>query len=97
MKTAEDVLGIISFDEKDIKQDALLESKVRQILTDYDANVSLNKPGNVNETINMLVEIRLNAKKEKKYQLADEIRKKLEDIGITLKDTKEGTDFIIKN
>ena len=97
MKTAEDVLGIISFDEKGIKQDALLESKVRQILTDYDANVSLNKPGNVNETINMLVKIRLNAKKEKKYQLADEIRKKLEDIGITLKDTKEGTDFIIKN
>ena len=45
----------------------------------------------------MLVKIRLNAKKEKKYQLADEIRKKLEDIGITLKDTKEGTDFIIKN
>ena len=70
-KTAGDVLGIISFEEKEVKQDSLLE----------------------NELIKMLIDIRLKAKNEKNFQLADEIRKKLDAIGITLKDTKEGTDF----
>jgi cysteinyl-tRNA synthetase len=96
IKTAGDVLGIIAFDGKDIKQDTLLESKVKQIQTDYDTTVNVNKSTNVNEAITRLIEIRLNAKKGKNYQLADEIRKRLEDIGIILKDTKEGTDFIIK-
>ncbi|HSW55382.1 MAG TPA: cysteine--tRNA ligase [Ignavibacteriaceae bacterium] len=70
-KTADDVLGIISFEEKEMKQDSLLE----------------------NELIKMLIDIRLKAKNEKNFQLADDIRKKLENLGITLKDTKEGTDF----
>lgn len=97
IKTAENILGIISFAEKDLKSDALLESKVRQIQTDYDTILNVNKSSNTNEYIKRLIEVRLNAKKEKKYQLADEIRKRLEDIGIILKDTKGGTDFIIKN
>jgi cysteinyl-tRNA synthetase len=71
IKTAGDVLGIISFENKDLKQDSFLE----------------------NELIKILIDIRLKAKSEKNYQLADDIRKKLENLGITLKDTKEGTDF----
>jgi len=70
-KTAGDVLGIISFEEKEVKQDSLLE----------------------NELIKILIDIRLKAKNEKNFQLADDIRKKIENLGITLKDTKEGTDF----
>ena len=97
IRTAGDVLGIISFDEKDIKQGAILESKVEQILIHYNSNSSVNNLTGVNDIINRLIEIRLNAKKGKNYQLADEIRKRLEDIGIILKDTKEGTDFIIKS
>jgi len=97
IKTAENVLGIISFDKKDIKQDTLLESRIRQILTDYDTTLNARKLTNVYEIIKRLIEIRLSAKKEKKYQIADEIRKKLDEIGITLKDTKEGTDFILKS
>jgi len=96
IKTVENILGIISFDEKNLKSDALLESKVRQIQTDYDSILNVNKSSNTNESIKRLIEIRLNAKKEKKYQLADEIRKRLEEIDIILKDTKEGTDFIIR-
>ena len=69
--TASNVLGIISFEEKEMKQDSLLE----------------------NDLIKILIEIRLKAKKEKNFQLADDIRKKLDTLGITLKDTKEGTDF----
>jgi len=45
------------------------------------------------ELIKILIEIRIKAKTEKNFQLADEIRKKLDSLGITLKDTKEGTDF----
>ncbi len=73
-KTAQDVLGIMSFEERELKQDSQLE----------------------NELIKLLIEIRLKAKLEKNFQLADEIRKKLELLGITLKDTKEGTDFFKK-
>jgi cysteinyl-tRNA synthetase len=71
IKTADNVLGIISFKEKEVKQDSLLE----------------------NELIKILIDIRLKAKNEKNFQLADDIRKKLESLAITLKDTKEGTDF----
>lgn len=73
-KTAQDVLGIMSFEERELKQDSQLE----------------------NELIKLLIEIRLKAKLEKNFQLADEIRKKLELLEITLKDTKEGTDFFKK-
>jgi cysteinyl-tRNA synthetase len=72
VNTAEKVLGIISFEEKETKQDSLLE----------------------NELIKILIDIRLKAKNVKNFQLADEIRKKLEGLGITLKDTKEGTDYL---
>ena len=72
IKTADNVLGIISFAEKEVKQDSLLE----------------------NELIKVLIDIRLKAKSEKNFQLADDIRKKMENLSITLKDTKEGTDFI---
>ena len=71
IKTADNVLGIILFEEKEVKQDSLLE----------------------NELIKILIDIRQKAKNEKNFQLADDIRKKLETLGITLKDTKEGTDF----
>ncbi len=43
------------------------------------------------ERINSLIEERLNAKKEKNFQRADEIRLMLEDEGIILEDTKDGT------
>ena len=72
VKTADKVLGIISFLEDEIKKDSGLE----------------------NELIKLLIDIRLNAKSEKNFKLADDIRKNLETLGITLKDTKEGTDFI---
>ncbi|NWG29060.1 MAG: cysteine--tRNA ligase [Ignavibacteriaceae bacterium] len=72
IKTADNVLGIISFEEKEEKKDSWLE----------------------NELIKLLIDIRLKAKSDRNFQLADDIRKKLENFGITLKDTKEGTDFI---
>jgi cysteinyl-tRNA synthetase len=45
----------------------------------------------LDEEIEKLIEEREKAKKEKNYSLADEIRKKLLDMGIVLEDTRQGT------
>ena len=46
---------------------------------------------NTKETINKLIEERLEAKKNKNYQKADKIRQKLLNYGIKIMDNKEGT------
>jgi cysteinyl-tRNA synthetase len=46
----------------------------------------------VNARVKRLVEERLNCRKEKNWQRADEIRKKLAELGVILEDTKAGTD-----
>ena len=55
------------------------------------------KPQEVTEIsekdINKLIEIRTEYKQQKKYQEADDIRKELEERGIILEDTKEGTTY----
>jgi cysteinyl-tRNA synthetase len=51
----------------------------------------------VSTLVDRLVEERLNCRKEKKWQRADEIRKKLAELGVILEDTKEGTDVAYKS
>ena len=46
--------------------------------------------------INSKIEERKQAKSNKDYERADLIRKELEDKGITLKDTREGTIYEIR-
>ena len=48
------------------------------------------------EYINEMIEKRNNAKKNKDYDLADQIRSELESNGIILKDTREGTIYEVK-
>jgi cysteinyl-tRNA synthetase len=50
-----------------------------------------------NKLIEILIDIRFKAKKEKNFSLADEIRDKLSGMGITIKDTKDGTDYFRNN
>ena len=45
------------------------------------------------ELVNLLIELRALAKKEKNYALADEIRDKLKNIGVILEDSKQGTKY----
>ncbi|MFL9845967.1 cysteine--tRNA ligase [Flavobacterium rhizosphaerae] len=45
--------------------------------------------------VNMLIEMRKEARANKNFSLSDEIRNKLTSMGIELKDTKEGTTFSI--
>jgi cysteinyl-tRNA synthetase len=53
-------------------------------------------PGTVNARVTRLIEERVNCRKEKKWQRADEIRKKLEELGVTLEDIKAKTDATFK-
>ena len=46
------------------------------------------------DKINKLIEERNNYKKEKNYEKADEVRKQIEDLGVKIKDTREGTEVI---
>ncbi len=45
--------------------------------------------------VKLLIELRTTAKQEKNYSLADDIRSKLNEIGVTLEDSKEGTTYKI--
>lgn len=49
------------------------------------------KSGNEEELINLLVEVRAQLRKERKFDLADKIRDELRKLGIQLEDTPQGT------
>jgi cysteinyl-tRNA synthetase len=48
-------------------------------------------PDTVNARVNRLAEERVKCRQEKNWQRADEIRKKLDELGVVLEDTKDGT------
>ncbi|MBN2571512.1 MAG: cysteine--tRNA ligase [Ignavibacteriales bacterium] len=50
----------------------------------------------LNDLINVLILIRQKAKEEKLYAFADEIRDRLNEIGVILQDGRDGTDYKIK-
>ena len=52
-----------------------------------------NDSDKLDGTINLLVQMRDNAKQNKDYALSDKIRDNLSRLGIQLKDTKEGTNI----
>ncbi len=53
-----------------------------------------NKSTDVNDEVIDLINKRSEAKKNKNFKLADEIRNRLKDMGITIIDTKEGTKIV---
>jgi len=67
------------------------EKVINDIRTKY-----LNIIGKSEYEINGLITKRNELKVEKKYEEADNIRKELEESGIAIKDTKEGTNWDIK-
>jgi len=50
-------------------------------------------PGTVNARVNRLIEERTDCREHKNWQRADEIRNKLAELGVTMEDTKTGTDI----
>ena len=74
-----------------------------ELIKDFDKVLGLELTTETNNTIqvdiefiNSKIEERNEAKKNKNYELADQIRNELLEIGIILKDTREGTTFEIK-
>jgi cysteinyl-tRNA synthetase len=57
--------------------------------------ISNNNKDNLKGIIEMLIEMRTKAKANKNYSLSDEIRDKLKELGIQLKDSREGTTYSI--
>jgi cysteinyl-tRNA synthetase len=47
------------------------------------------------DLIKMIIEIRDNAKKDKKYEISDQIRDQLAKLGVSIKDGKNGTTFVV--
>lgn len=50
----------------------------------------------LNDIVELLIDLRNSARDNKDFKTSDQIRDKLKDIGITLKDSKEGTDYFIQ-
>ena len=74
-----------------------------ELIKDFDKVLGLELTTETNNTsevdtefINSKIEERIEAKKNKNYELADQIRNELLEMGIILKDTREGTTFEIK-
>ena len=47
--------------------------------------------GLVDDLMNLLIDLRKQARAEKNYAMADQIRNQLNEIGVVLEDTKQGT------
>lgn len=74
-----------------------------ELIKDFDKVLGLELTTETNNTsevdtefINSKIEERNEAKKNKNYELADKIRNELLEMGVILKDTREGTTFEIK-
>ena len=82
---AED-LGLLRDSFKDI---------VGDILGLEDEQAESENAGMFDKVIEMVLEVRRQAKKNKDYATSDKIRDRLSEAGITIKDTKEGTEWSI--
>ena len=47
----------------------------------------------LNDLVNSFLNLRVEAKKNKDFETADKIRNKLTDLGISIKDTKDGFEW----
>jgi cysteinyl-tRNA synthetase len=79
LKTLTETLNTFLFDVLGIKNEQILE----------------NNSEKLNGVVEMLISMRKNARDNKNFALSDEIRDQLQEIGIQLKDGKEGTRFSI--
>ena len=69
-----------------------MECFVFDVLGLENNNIS-SKNTKLNEAIELLIKLRNQARKQRNFDLSDEIRNRLEEIGITVKDDKSKTNF----
>lgn len=68
---------------------SILDEKPNEVLSYFKKNF-LSSINITEDFINGKIQMRINAKKEKKFDVADKIRDELKNIGILVQDTKEG-------
>ncbi|MGD8306315.1 MAG: cysteine--tRNA ligase [Ignavibacteria bacterium] len=97
-----DVNKVISESEKInfeffINVRAFLERTAEGVLgiLDFSTSNQVSNKELTHKVIQLLINVRTDAKSEKNYTLADKIRDELKSIGIELKDSKDGTTFRI--
>jgi len=75
-----------------------LKATFNGFIEDVFGLVSENKNDNgvLDGALELLINMRKEAKQNKDYALSDQIRDKLSELGVQLKDSKEGTTYTIK-
>ncbi|MBF1148517.1 MAG: cysteine--tRNA ligase, partial [Cloacibacterium normanense] len=58
-------------------------------------NIEENNNSKLDQTLQVLIELRNQARKAKNFELSDQIRDKLLEQGIELKDGREGTSYVL--
>ncbi len=84
----------------DVLKDNISSSTKLRLIKSFDEVLSLDLlkaaeiDEDIKEKVKKLIEERNNYKKVKDYEHADEIRKQIEELGVKIKDTREGTEII---
>ena len=84
-----------------LKQDVLDKAALQKAADVYTALLNIMgldftvengaNDGLVDDLMNLLIDLRKQARAEKNYAMADQIRNQLNEIGVVLEDTKQGT------
>lgn len=72
---------------------------IKQIVIDVlgiKLNLDMKVEGLSNELVELILDLRMNAKKDKNFALADDIRNRLSNLGIEIKDGKDKTAWTLK-
>ncbi|MCD6450418.1 MAG: cysteine--tRNA ligase [Thermotogaceae bacterium] len=81
-------------EDKALKAYHLIKREFGPVLGLFDLSREIKRlEGKESKLIDLLIDIRNKMRKEKRFDIADEIRDKLSEIGIILKDKKEGTEW----
>lgn len=85
--------------KESITEDDLEELKALMIAFVYDVlglqNIEENNNAKLDQTLQVLIELRNQARKAKNFELSDQIRDKLLAEGIELKDGRDGTSYVL--
>ncbi len=80
-------------EERALKAYQLVRREFGPVLGLFDLNREVKKLGKEKELLDILLKVRSKLREEKRFDLADEIRNSLGNLGIILRDTKDGTEY----
>jgi len=97
LKELGDILGL-TFAESQVKplDESLIAGVSASIYRELNRTDTTDKNRNPEEIIENMIELRKELRADKQFQQADMIRKKLDEAGIALDDTPQGTVWKIK-